>query len=248
MADPGGRPRWPGRAPEQTTPPQRQPAGPPPHPPTCGSAADWPPDIRPARRRVNLPARPRTIPLARSPAIGSVPITASRSCAQNESSRMSIRPSRMAATSNRSTTGREPRRWRCSRSQRAASRRILACFAGPTASAGAPNRDPERVFTSQKTTVPPKRTTRSSSPCPQRQLRSRTSYPSLQVPGRSLVLAGGAEGAALLRPRRAGNDYSSFSGSSSTLTSLNVTTRTDETNRAGRYMSQTQASRREISK
>ena len=72
--------------------------------------------------------------------------------------------------------------------------------------------------------------------------------PVLQVPGRSLVLAGGAEGAALLRPRRAGNDYSSFSGSSSTLTSLNVTTRTDETNRAGRYMSQTQASRREISK
>src|SRR5439155_25939615 len=40
----------------------------------------------------------------------------------------------------------------------------------------------------------------------------------------------------------------SLSGSSSTLTSLNVTTRTEDTKRAGRYMSQTQASPRTISK
>src|SRR5262249_37616267 len=69
-----------------------------------------------------------------------------------------------------------------------------------------------------------------------------------EVPVRGAVLPRDAEGAPALRPHRPGNGYSSFSGSSSTLTSLKVTTRTDDTKRAGRYMSHTQASLRAISK
>src|SRR3954447_13394696 len=55
----------------------------------------------------------------------------------------------------------------------------------------------------------------------------------LDVPGAGQRLAVGAERPAL---------HSSLPASSSMLTSLNVTTRTLATNRAGRYMSQTQAS------
>ena len=51
-------------------------------------------------------------------------------------------PRRMAATSKRMTAGRPAGRSRCSRSHRAASRRIRACLVGPTASAGTPNARP----------------------------------------------------------------------------------------------------------
>ena len=79
----------------------------------------------------------------------------------------------MAATSKRMIVGGDDRRSRCSRSHRAANRRILACLIGPTASAGTPKVLPERALASQKTSVRPRATIRSSSPSRHRQLRSR---------------------------------------------------------------------------
>src|SRR6266480_1899225 len=68
------------------------------------------------------------------------------------------------------------RRASCSASHRAASVRKRRCFVAVTASTGAPNLVLARVFTSQKTSVESRRTTRSSSPSRQRQLRSSNSY------------------------------------------------------------------------
>src|SRR5207248_314956 len=65
------------------------------------------------------------------------------------------------------------------------------------------------------------------------------------VPPRNGVLARVSESTARVDPAsraRAGHGYRSLPASSSTLTSLNVTTRTLATNRAGRYMSHTHAS------
>src|SRR5436190_14512516 len=65
------------------------------------------------------------------------------------------------------------------------------------------------------------------------------------VPGRDGVLPCDPERPAGLR--HVALPQSSFSGSSSTFTSLNVTTRTDDTKRAGRYISHTHASPSSIS-
>ena len=78
--------------------------------------------------------------------------------------------------------------------------------------------------------------------------------PAAPVAGEHLVAVGGVPRGSLVLAaptEEMGSDlgrHRSLAGSSSTFTSLNVTTRTDETNRAGRYMSQTHASPRVISK
>src|SRR5262249_56967840 len=71
------------------------------------------------------------------------------------------------------------------------------------------------------------------------------------VPPPHRVLAGDSEPAARVDPparARAGHRYRSLPASSSTLTSLNVTTRTLATNRAARNMAHTHASWRLSSK
>ena len=68
---------------------------------------------------------------------------------------------------------------RCSASHRQASARSRAALRRPTASDGSPKPVPDRVFTSQNTTVPSAaRSTRSSSPRAHRQLRASTVMPS----------------------------------------------------------------------
>src|SRR5262245_47131214 len=65
----------------------------------------------------------------------------------------------------------------CATSQRAASRRSLACLCRVIASSGVPNRVPERVFTSQTTITCRSAATMSISPSAHRQLRSSTRSP-----------------------------------------------------------------------
>ncbi len=81
-----------------------------------------------------------------------------------------------SASGRRTTVTTSKRRSRqpmpCAASQRRPSRRIRADFAAVTASAGSPKPVPERVFTSQKTSVSPSSATMSSSPSAHRQLRS----------------------------------------------------------------------------
>src|SRR5664280_1487246 len=97
--------------------------------------------------------------------------------AQNASSMTSTWPAVIETTSNRTSTRDLPDAGVNSDSHRDARRRIRRCLAASTDSAPVPNRSLERVLTSQKTTVLPRRTMRSTSPSRRRQFRSRTSYP-----------------------------------------------------------------------
>jgi hypothetical protein len=96
---------------------------------------------------------------------------------QNASSMTSTRPAVMETTSKRTSTRERPDAGVSSDSHRAANRLIRRCFAPRTDSAPVPKRSVDRVLTSQKATVFPRRTIRSTSPSRRRQFRSRTSYP-----------------------------------------------------------------------
>ncbi len=156
---------------------------------------------------------------------------------------------RMAATSKRMTVGGADRRSRCSRSHRAANRRILACLVGPTASAGTPKARPGAGLDLAEDQRAPEGDDQIQLAVTAAPVAVQDPVTPILIPVRRPLLPERAEGATTLaRQPSPGSDYSSFSGSSSTLTSLKVTTRTEDTNRAGRYISQTQASRRAISK
>jgi hypothetical protein len=121
-------------------------------------------------------AGPETAPSERS--VGpSVPPSVRASVPQNPSSMTSTRPAVMETTSKRTSTRERPDAGVSSDSHRAANRLIRRCFAPRTDSAPVPKRSVDRVLTSQKATVFPRRTIRSTSPSRRRQFRSRTSYP-----------------------------------------------------------------------
>ena len=121
-------------------------------------------------------------------------------CSQQQTARTrpgSPRSGRPAPTPRRS--GSRPRATATPSSQRAASVRIRCCFCRLTASAGSPKASDVRVLTSQNTTSPPRRRTRSSSPSRQRQLRSTHLVAPLLVPGRDRLLATDPERPSSLR-------------------------------------------------